>query len=218
MGSEKLPQQTLGWTIVLLVLAGCGGGMQVTPTATAFPAYTAFPTSALALSTSTPAPVPSPMPTLQPMSIRGILLDMEGNPVADQSVVLCYERESSTGVILEPVPQDFETMAGSWAGGTNDQGVFVLGASAGQPDMHPSSGVPGDRYALVIGLTPRSGEWPRSCSPYVVQGNVYFGDCSLDADDPETDETLWFTLEDGYALDLGTMVYAKEGTGSACCH
>lgn len=143
---------------------------------------------------------------------------MEGNPIAGKSVVLCYERESSTGVVLEPVPQDFETMSGSWAGATNDRGAFVLGASAGQPGVHPSSDVPGDRYALVIGLTPHSGKWPWSCSPYVLQGNVYYGDCSLDADDPKTDEMLWFTLEDGHARDLGSMVYVKEGVGSVCCH
>jgi hypothetical protein len=151
------------------------------------------------------------------MSIRGTLLDMEGNPVTSKPVVLCYERESNTGVILEPVPQDLETKTGSWAGATDDRGVFVLGASAGQPDIRPSSDVPGDRYALVIGLTSRSGEWPWSCSPYVLQGGVYFEDCYLGEGDQGRDETLWFTLKDGETLDLGTMTYVKEGTKSSCC-
>ena len=217
MSSKKLPQQTLGLTIVLLVLTGCGG-MQVPSTVAPIPVYTAFPTSAPALSTSTPTPVPQPVPALQPMSIRGTLLDMEGNPLVSKPVLLCYERDSSMGGILRPVPQDIETETGSWAGATNDQGVFVLGASAGQPDIHPSSDVPGDRYTLVIGLTPRSGGWHRSCSPYVLQGQVYFEDCCSGDDDSETDETLWFTLQHGRALDLGTMTYVREGTDSACCH
>lgn len=38
-------------------------------------AYTVFPTSTLILPTSTPTPIPQPTPMLQPMSIRGTLLD-----------------------------------------------------------------------------------------------------------------------------------------------
>jgi hypothetical protein len=204
VSSEKLFLETLGLTVVLLVLAGCDG-TQVTPT------VTSFPTSALTLST------PTPMPLLQPMSIRGILLDMEGNPVINKPVLLCYESESSVGAILEPVPQNLETKTGAWAGATDVQGVFVLGPAAGQPHIHPSSDVPGDRYTLVIGLTPRSGEWHWSCSPYVLQGEVYFEDCHAAEANPEPDETLWFTLQEGEALDLGTMTYVKEGTESACC-
>lgn len=210
MRSEKRPQQTLNLAIALLVLVGCGG-LPATSTATPLPAHTSFPTSALTL------PTPTPAPALQPMSIRGTLLDMEENPVINKPVLLCYERESDIGVILEPVPQNLGTRTGSWAGATDDRGVFVLGASAGQPHIHPSSDVPAHRYTLVIGLTPRSGEWPRSCSPYVLQGGVYFEDCYATEDDSETDETLWFTLRDGEALDLGTMVYVKEGTKSSCC-
>ena len=209
MSSDKLLCQTLGVTVVLLALAGCLGTRIPTP-------GTPFRTSTPAPTPSTPTPVPQPTATLVPMSVRGRLLDMQGNPVVGKPVVLCYQREGSMGVILEPLPQDLEAKTGSWSGATDDQGVFVLGASAGQPDIHPSSEVPGNRYTLVMGSTARSGEGQQACSPYVLLGAVYFREsCSGDYRS-QTAETLWFALENGGELDLGIMVYLEEENPSCC--
>jgi hypothetical protein len=150
------------------------------------------------------------------MSVRGRLLDLEGNPVVGKPVVLCYEREGGMGVMLEPVPQDLEAKTGSWSGATDGRGVFALGASAGQPDIHPSSEVPGNRYTLVMAFPPDSGRWDSPCSPYVLLGTVYFREsCSGDYGS-QTAETLWFALEDGAALDLGIMIYVEEENPSCC--
>lgn len=186
--------------IALPTLVGCSG--------------THVPASAMPLPTSLPGAQQEP--ALAPMSIRGTLVDTEGDPIAGILVVLSYERTGGEGLALAPAPQDLGTRVGSWSGRTDDQGVFVLGAAAGQPEIHPSSLLPGNRYTLVVGLPPGLGAWDEACSPYVVLGAVYLrSSCSGDYATQPT-ETFWFTLEDGAALDLGTIVYLEEENPPCC--
>lgn len=138
---------------------------------------------------------------------------MSGKPV-----LLCYEHESSTGVTLEPVPWDLQAKAGVWSDVTDEQGVFLMGASAGQPDIPPSSHVPGNRYTLVMALPPESGRLGSACSPYVLFGTVYFREACSGGYEPQSNEILWLTLEEGQELDLGTMVYLEEENPSCCEH
>jgi hypothetical protein len=209
MRSDKPLGRTLCVAITLLALAGCTG--------TRSPARaTPFRVSLPVRPSTTPTPVGGPTPTLAPMSIRGRLLDLQGRPVAGKPVALFHERDTSAGVMLEPVPQDLAAGTGGWSGMTDDRGVFVLGASADQPDIYASSKVPGNRYTLAMGLVHPSGVWDQVCSAYVLLGTVYLRESCSGDHRSQAAETLWVTLRAGDELELGIVVYVEE-ENSTCC-
>jgi hypothetical protein len=192
-----------GLAVALIVLVGCGA-----------PA-TRMPAPASLLPTPTLTPVAQPTPALEPTSIRGTLLDIEGNPVVGKGVVVCHEQERNVNH-LEPIPRDLETGSGSWSATTDARGTFLLGRAAGQPDIPPSSAFPGNRYALLIGTPAGSDGWNAACSPYVLLGIVYVRETCAGDYAPQPAEMLWFTLEEGTAVDLGTVIYLEPEIAPCC--
>jgi hypothetical protein len=84
MNSRRLFQQVIGLTLIVFILAGCGG-TSVEPTATLVPptaTHTPVPPTPTPTPTTVPlTPTPSPTPTMG--MITGKVLDKEGKPLTN---------------------------------------------------------------------------------------------------------------------------------------
>jgi hypothetical protein len=95
MGGKRLLQQMFGLTLVVLLLAGCGGVL-AEPTPTHTPSPTPTPIPPTDTPTPAPTPTPSPMPTPVP-EVRGSLIDAgTDEPLAGARVILCLQDSESS--------------------------------------------------------------------------------------------------------------------------
>jgi hypothetical protein len=140
---------------------------------------------------------PTPEPLLEPLSVRGTVLDTEGNPVQLMVQLWFYDGSKFRPMRMKDGDFVFESHssgAQSHTSWTDDHGIFVL------EDVPPSSIVPGERYTLNLAGCNTS--WAR-CDSYVYEEKLYFAECRMG-------EYLWFTLEDGETIDLGEIIYVKR--------
>jgi hypothetical protein len=125
MGDKRLLQQVFGLTLVMLLLAGCGGVLaEPTPTPTPIPP-TDTPTP-VPSPTPTPTPTPSPTPTPIP-EVRGSLIDTETDePLVGARIILCLQ-DSESSCCMDSDLSTVTDETGEFAiqvPGPGDYGVF----------------------------------------------------------------------------------------------
>ena len=164
MNSRRLLQQVFGLTLIVMLLAGCGGA-PAEPTATLVPP-TATPTPVPPTPTPTPTtvpltPTPSPTPTMG--MITGKVLDKEGNPLTniyDEETLIvalfCLNDDSDIECLREDFwDMDMQVLFDSIceAGDTADDCILHLGQGAASVEADGSytiTDIPPGQYGLVF--------------------------------------------------------------------
>jgi hypothetical protein len=130
MSSRRLLQQTFGLTLVVLLLAGCGGA-PAEPTATPTPVP---PTPTLTPIPPTPTPVPptaTPTPSVLLLGqIKGVLVDKDtGQPILARPALFRDQLETETEAELAEIQEYMDKIELE----TDSQGAFLFtGVPSGQ--------------------------------------------------------------------------------------
>lgn len=202
------------------LLAGCGAFAPAEPTPTRTPPWLG--------PTSTPSPTVTPTPEgrarsprevepaaqgqpadslgLEPMTITGRIVDETGHPVSDAFVILGYwdvVKRTSDFVLYDPPGAEIYR---GYDANTGANGEFRF------TNVPPSVEVSGDRFVLL--MPSEHYPCPPNCA-YALQlgGQATLPQCQItDEAPPPLEDWLFFTVDEGEAVDLGDIVLIGENS------